>query len=208
MPIERLPRQGLSKHQENRIEKRERLMRSGFEVFTETGYDDTTVSDIVRRAGMTPSTFYNYFRDKDALLSNIVEDIVGLVMEALSASRANPVRFDDFISGIAGALYKVLADDRDVGNFFRRNLPLVRSLIDHPAVIKLNSEIRSDLQVFVNREEIESVDLDYAVAVLRASLLEVALVMLLRTPPDREGAVEFTVRIVTGALSPKGRARA
>jgi len=155
---------------------------------------------------MTPSTFYNYFRDKDALLSDIVEDVVGLVMVALSAPRANPVRFDDFITGIAGALFTVLADDRDLGNFIRRNLSLVRSLIDHPAVIKLNSEIRSDLQVFVSRGEIESVDLDYAVAVLRASLFEVALVMLLRTPPDREGAVEFTVRIVAGALSAKGRA--
>ena len=179
-------------------------MRAGFEAFTETGYDNTTVSDIVRRAGMTPSTFYNYFRDKDALLSDIVEEVVVAVKGTLADTRADPPAFGEFIAEIARAVFTMLANDRDLALFIKRNLPLVRSLVDHPAIAKLNSEIRIDLQGFVDRGELDPIDLDYAAGALRSSLLEVAILMLSRTPPDPEGAVEFTAQLVAGALSGKG----
>ena len=43
---------------------RERLVFAAVDLFTEQGYDATTVTEIAARAGVTKSTFFRYFPDK------------------------------------------------------------------------------------------------------------------------------------------------
>ena len=43
---------------------RGRLQAAAFELFTEKGYEETTVADIAARAGVTERTFYRYFVDR------------------------------------------------------------------------------------------------------------------------------------------------
>ena len=43
---------------------RDRLTSAAFELFTERGYEKTTVPDITARAGLTTRTFFRYFADK------------------------------------------------------------------------------------------------------------------------------------------------
>ncbi|MFI1916989.1 TetR family transcriptional regulator [Nocardia sp. NPDC020380] len=47
---------------------RERLMRAALTLFAERGYENTTVIDIVERAGLGKTTFFRYFRDKREVL--------------------------------------------------------------------------------------------------------------------------------------------
>ncbi|MGA5824250.1 TetR/AcrR family transcriptional regulator [Kitasatospora sp. NPDC094028] len=47
---------------------RERLVVAAVDLFTEQGYDATTVAQIAERAGVTKSTFFRYFPDKRELL--------------------------------------------------------------------------------------------------------------------------------------------
>lgn len=47
---------------------RERLVLAAVDLFTEQGYDATTVAQIAERAGVTKSTFFRYFPDKHQLL--------------------------------------------------------------------------------------------------------------------------------------------
>ena len=47
---------------------RERLVVAAVELFSERGYDDTTVAQIAGRAGLTKSTFFRHFPDKRELL--------------------------------------------------------------------------------------------------------------------------------------------
>ena len=46
----------------------ERLALAALELFTERGYENTTVIDIAQRAGLTKSTFFRHFRDKREVL--------------------------------------------------------------------------------------------------------------------------------------------
>lgn len=46
----------------------ERLIVAAVDLFTEQGYDATTVAQIAQRAGVTKSTFFRYFPDKRELL--------------------------------------------------------------------------------------------------------------------------------------------
>jgi len=48
---------------------RERLVVAAVDLFTEQGYDATTVAQIAERAGVTKSTFFRHFPDKRELLT-------------------------------------------------------------------------------------------------------------------------------------------
>ncbi|MFJ9902493.1 TetR/AcrR family transcriptional regulator [Streptomyces sp. NPDC101152] len=47
---------------------RERLVRAAVDLFTEQGYDATTVNEIADRAGLTKTTFFRHFPDKREVL--------------------------------------------------------------------------------------------------------------------------------------------
>src|SRR5215468_8094667 len=47
---------------------RERMVVAAVDLFTEQGYDATTVAQIAERAGVTKSTFFRHFPDKRELL--------------------------------------------------------------------------------------------------------------------------------------------
>ena len=47
---------------------RDRLVVAAVDLFTEQGYDATTVAEIAERAGVTKSTFFRHFPDKRELL--------------------------------------------------------------------------------------------------------------------------------------------
>ena len=47
-----------------------RLQLAAFELYTERGYDQTTVAEIAARAGLTERTFFRHFADKREVLFN------------------------------------------------------------------------------------------------------------------------------------------
>lgn len=67
---------------------RETLAEAACELFLERGYDGTSVADITQRAGVSRSSFFNYFTSKsDVLWSGIderIDDALG-ALEALGA---------------------------------------------------------------------------------------------------------------------------
>src|ERR1700758_1609455 len=64
---------------------RERLALAALELFAERGYENTTVIDIARRAGLTKSTFFRHFQDKREVLFGD-GTMTGLVAEAIAAA--------------------------------------------------------------------------------------------------------------------------
>jgi AcrR family transcriptional regulator len=63
---------------------RERLVVAAVDLFTEQGYDDTTVTQIAERAGVTKSTFFRYFPDKRDVLAAGQETLSHLLAEGIA----------------------------------------------------------------------------------------------------------------------------
>jgi len=63
---------------------RERLVLAAVDLFAEQGYDETTVTQIAERAGVTKSTFFRYFPDKRDLLVAGQEMLSRLLVEGIS----------------------------------------------------------------------------------------------------------------------------
>lgn len=189
-----------SKHEQNRAEKRERLLKAAVEAFVEAGFENTTVSDVVHRAGMTPSTFYNYYRDKDALRDELVATAGGRMLRALAEIRGRASSAEDYLGQACRRLFETLVADVETSALLRRNLPHLRSLLDDKALRPVYAALKTDTQSFVDPHLKEEVDAEYASAVLRASLVEMAVVLLSRPDPGVEAAADFLVRVISASF--------
>lgn len=47
------------------------IMDAAWKLFTEQGYDETTIAQIIELSGNSRSTFYHHFRGKDELLFSL-----------------------------------------------------------------------------------------------------------------------------------------
>ncbi|MFJ9908282.1 TetR/AcrR family transcriptional regulator [Streptomyces sp. NPDC101152] len=68
---------------------RERLVLAAVDLFTEQGYDATTVAQIAERAGVTKSTFFRHFPDKRELLVAGQETLSRLLTEGIAGAPAD-----------------------------------------------------------------------------------------------------------------------
>ncbi len=67
-------------------EARERLAAAALQLFSEQGYDDTTVAEIADRAGLTKSTFFRHFPDKREVLAAGQEALSRLFAEGIASA--------------------------------------------------------------------------------------------------------------------------
>src|SRR5205823_10814449 len=63
---------------------RERMVVAAVDLFTEQGYDATTVAQIAERAGVTRSTFFRHFSDKREMLVAGQETLSQLLAEGIA----------------------------------------------------------------------------------------------------------------------------
>ena len=91
---------------------RERLVRAAVDLFTEQGYDATTVTQIADRAGgLTKTTFFRHFSDKREVLFAGLETHVRLLADALAAAPAEATPLQA-VGAALDALAGSFGDDR------------------------------------------------------------------------------------------------
>lgn len=66
-----------------------RLVEAALHLFSEQGYDRTTVAEIAERAGLTKSTFFRYFPDKREVLAAGQETLAHLLTDGIASAPAD-----------------------------------------------------------------------------------------------------------------------
>ncbi|MET7282366.1 helix-turn-helix domain-containing protein [Kribbella sp. NPDC005582] len=79
---------------------RERLVVAAVDLFTEQGYDATTVAQIADRAGVTKSTFFRHFPDKRELLAAGQEAMSQLLTEGITEAPADATPLEAVAAGL------------------------------------------------------------------------------------------------------------
>lgn len=82
---------------------RERLVVAAVDLFTEQGYDATTVAQIAERAGVTKSTFFRHFPDKRELLVAGQETLSRLLAEGIAEAPADAGPLEAVAAGLERA---------------------------------------------------------------------------------------------------------
>jgi AcrR family transcriptional regulator len=77
-----------------RTNTKNKILRKAADLFYEHGYVKASIRDIVRAVGVTNSTVYIHFKNKDEILYSIIEEIGSTLMERLrevSESHDDPI---------------------------------------------------------------------------------------------------------------------
>ncbi|MEV6863371.1 helix-turn-helix domain-containing protein [Streptosporangium subroseum] len=82
---------------------RERLVVAAVDLFTEQGYDATTVAQIAERAGVTKSTFFRHFPDKRELLVAGQETLSRLLAEGIAEAPGDAGPIEAVAAGLERA---------------------------------------------------------------------------------------------------------
>ncbi len=82
---------------------RERLIVAAVDLFSEQGYDATTIAQITEHAGVTKSTFFRYFPDKRDLLVAGQEVLSQLLAEGITEAPASASPLQAVAAGLERA---------------------------------------------------------------------------------------------------------
>lgn len=60
--------------QKRSIDKKNKIVQAGYELFCEKGYYNTNTAEIAKRAGVSTGIVYNYFTDKKGIFFAVLDD--------------------------------------------------------------------------------------------------------------------------------------
>lgn len=87
------------------------ILETALRLFTEQGYDETTIAQIAREAGVSQRTLFRYFGAKEDLLGGGQDRFGQVLTETISAQPADADVWEVLRAGIAAVL--ALHDSRD-----------------------------------------------------------------------------------------------
>ncbi|MBR4672294.1 MAG: TetR/AcrR family transcriptional regulator [Bacilli bacterium] len=108
----------------NKEEKERKLLEAAFSLFIQKGVYNTTVQEIVDKAGVAKGTFYLYFKDKYALQDYLITDISRqLFSSAIKyVDKKNIVNFYDRIIYIIDFIIDKFVENQELLEFISKNL--------------------------------------------------------------------------------------
>lgn len=114
----------MSKVEVNKKKKKESLLNTAFELFTTKGINDTSISDIVNKAGVAKGTFYLYFRDKYDVRNLLISHKSSKIfMNAANELKKQDIEvLEDKIIFIVDNIINQLAENKGLLTFISKNL--------------------------------------------------------------------------------------
>ncbi|WP_091090208.1 TetR/AcrR family transcriptional regulator [Micromonospora nigra] len=108
---------------------RERIKAVALELFTEQGYEATSLREIAERLGVTKAALYYHFKSKDELVTSFVEDRFGRMDELIAWAESQPVSAATRRAVVGRYADTMFAGEQPaVMRFFEQNQTVLRSL--------------------------------------------------------------------------------
>lgn len=109
-------------------DKRRLLIDSAVEVIREHGFEKTSVSQIVRRAGVAQGTFYLYFKSKNELIPAIAGQIFDIQLERTKETiPKEPQSLDDLLHSLIEITYEITEEYKDLITFIYSGMAFYHS---------------------------------------------------------------------------------
>jgi TetR/AcrR family transcriptional regulator, fatty acid metabolism regulator protein len=99
--------------------RRQQILQAAIEIFGRNNFDDTSISEIARRAGVAEGTIYQYFKNKQDLFFSIPRE----------KTKAFSTQLDLNLKGVTDAREKIKKFAWYYLHFFRTNPDYARSLM-------------------------------------------------------------------------------
>ena len=142
-------------------QKKRKILKKAFELFRKNGYKDTKVEDITRKLGISKGNFYTYFKTKEELLYELLENVKKSEMERYSKVEIdeNPKktlenfikeRFKSFLELLNNVDIRVVrsfAQNTIAGKFHEEMTKFFKDFIKENILLKYESNRRYDIEI-------------------------------------------------------------
>jgi AcrR family transcriptional regulator len=176
------------------------ILAAAKEVFAASGYGGASVRDIVRRTELASGTFYNYFPDKASIFRALVEEVGGEARRRVRAARREAPSAEAFVADGYRAYFAFIVEDPGTFAFVARNAESIREHFGDAVLPASANELREDLEAAIAGGSLPAVDVDYCAHAMTAVGLELGQRLVLRDPPDVDGATAFATALFLGGL--------
>ncbi len=107
-----------------------KLISSAKKIFSEKGYYDTKVSDIVKEAGVAQGTFYLYFKSKEEIFKEIILDITNNIESILKKYEKSRDSVENIIINLKAEVTTYLYTHKEIARIFLFQLFTMKEFID------------------------------------------------------------------------------
>lgn len=106
----------LSTRKYRSLETKKKLLQSGYTIFIKNGFQKTTITQIIKHAETGYGTAYVYFKNKDALLVVLMEDVMNRFYNIADRSFSPETKLDacDMIQSQVRAFLQLAEEERDI----------------------------------------------------------------------------------------------
>lgn len=114
----------MGKLAEKKERKRITLLDTAFELFTVKGFSQTSINDIVEKAGVAKGTFYLYFKDKEDIRNQLISSKASLIFKnaVLETSHIPAQRFEERVIAIIDHILDNFEQDHILLVFISKHL--------------------------------------------------------------------------------------
>jgi AcrR family transcriptional regulator len=176
------------------------ILAAARDVFSEVGYGGASVRDIVRRTDLASGTFYNYFSDKASIFRALVEEVGGEARRRVRSARRAAATREAFVADGYRAYFAFIVEDPATFAFVARNAETIREHFGDAVLPASTAELREDLETAIAAGSLPPLDVDYCAHAMTAVGLELGQRLVLREPPDVEGATAFATALFLGGM--------
>src|SRR5579864_4116353 len=110
-----------------RSDTRARIQQVAVELFTEHGYEGTSLREIAERLDVTKAALYYHFKSKEDIVASLVEDYFGQIDELITWGRTQP-RTPEFRAQVLDRYYRIVAEGGGVFRMLQHNQASVSGL--------------------------------------------------------------------------------
>jgi AcrR family transcriptional regulator len=155
----------LGKREIQKQQVRERILEEALILFSERGFEKTTVTDIVGKCEIARGTFYNYFPDMNSLFDAIINQLNQRIIEAIQHTRKQTDNLYDYLYGTFKSYFDLIGSEQMI-QFHIVNQAYIRQSSYQSDLIKvivrnLNRDLKSDLTIKAFNEKYEFLLLSY-----------------------------------------------
>lgn len=180
----------------------ERIVAAGRAVLVSQGYDGFSTNRVAREAGISPGSLYQYFPDKAAIVSLVIDRYWDEVAERVAASLGDRLGGSgpSMVRGTAAALLEALEADRGLLRVVAEELPQARNAVRRNA---LEKRVRELAAAYLLVRGVSRPDPAASAWVVVLAMENLAVRWVLDQPPiSREQLLDEVVALVVGYLEP------
>lgn len=122
----------MEEQKEKSFERRQELISAALDEFSEKGYDNASLNNILKEAGISKGTFYYHFKNKEELYFYLI----GILLREKKRYFSENIKIEDFNSDIFEMYKKMIK----VGLIFARENPHINKFSES-FVKEVNTEI-------------------------------------------------------------------